>query len=112
MPTEQRTLIAELFFGRKIKGGGFVTDAEWAKFAAEIVTRNFPDGFTAFDADGQWRNPQTGQTAHDPTKVLLVAAKRSADLAGRLQTVIDAYKARFNQQSVGIVTRDSCADFD
>jgi len=104
-------LVAELFFGRKIKGGGFVTDGEWSRFAAEIVTPNFPDGFTAFDADGQWRNPQTAAIARDPTKVLLVAAKRSPDLAGHLQAVIEAYKTRFHQQSVGIITRDSCAAF-
>ena len=105
-------LVAELFFGRKIKGGRFVSDAQWAKFAAEIVTPNFPDGFTAFDADGQWRNPRTGQIARDPTKVLIVAVKRSPELAGRLQAVIDAYKTRYRQQSVGIVTRDSCASFE
>lgn len=104
-------LVAELFFGRKIKGGGFVSDAEWSRFAAEIVTPNFPDGFTAFDADGQWRNPQTNQIARDPTKVLIIAAKRSPELAGRLQVVIDAYKTRYRQQSVGIITRDSCAAF-
>jgi hypothetical protein len=111
LPSERRMLVAELFFGRNIKGGGFVSDAEWARFAAGIVTPNFPDGFTVFDGAGQWRNPQTGQIARDPTKVLLVAVKRSADLAGRLQAVIDAYKTQFRQQSVGIVTRDSCAAF-
>jgi len=105
-------LVAELFFGRKIKDGGFVSDAEWSRFAAEIVTPNFPDGFTAFDASGQWRNPRTGAIARDPTKVLIIAVKRSPELAGRLQAVIDAYKSRFHQQSVGIITRDSCANFD
>lgn len=105
-------LVAELFFGRKIKGGGFVSDAEWTRFAADVITPNFPDGFTAFDADGQWRNPQTGMIARDPTKVLVVAVKRGPDLAGHLQAVIDAYKTRYRQQSVGIVTRDSCASFE
>ena len=104
-------LVAELFFGRNIKGGGFVTDAEWTKFAAEIVTPNFPDGFTAFDANGQWHNPQTHAIARDPTKVLIVAVTRSPELASRLQAMIDAYKARYHQQSVGIITRDSCAAF-
>ena len=44
-------------------------------------------------------------------KILLVAAKRTPDLAPRLTAVIDAYKARFHQQSVGIITRNSCAAF-
>jgi hypothetical protein len=104
-------LVAELFFGRAVKGGGVLSDAEWVKFAAETITPNFPDGFTVFDGDGQWQNPETGRIGRERTKILLVAAKRSPDLGARLQAVIDAYKARFRQQSVGIITRDSCAAF-
>ena len=112
LPSEERMLVAELFFGRNIKGRRPVSDAEWARFAEDTITPNFPDGFTVFDGNGQWRNPQTGRIAHDPTYILLVAAKRGPDLAGRIQAVIEAYKARFHQQSVGLITRDSCAGFD
>jgi hypothetical protein len=111
LPAEQRMLVAELFFGRGIKGREPLTDAEWADFAAQTLTPNFPDGFTVFDGEGQWRNPQTGHIAGDRTKILLVAVKREPDLARRLSAVIDAYKARFHQQSVGVITRDSCATF-
>ena len=103
--------VAELFFGRDIRGRKPLTDAEWAEFAAQIITPNFPDGFTVFDGEGQWRSPRTGHIAQDPTKILLVAAKREPDLARRLSTVIDAYKTKFHQQSVGLITRDSCAAF-
>ena len=58
-------LVAELFFGRDIAGRAPLSEAEWRAFAAEIVTPNFPDGFTAFDAEGQWRNPATGTIARD-----------------------------------------------
>ena len=111
LPTEQRMLVAELFFGRDIPGRGPLSAAEWNDFAARIVTANFPHGFTMFDGAGQWRNPATGDIAREPTKILVVAAKRSPDLAGRLSAVIDAYKERFHQQSVGVITRDSCAAF-
>jgi len=104
-------LVAELFFGRKIKGGGFVSDALWEKFVREVITANFPDGYTVFDGVGGWRTTEAGGTARDPTKILLAAADRAPDLAGRLQTVIDAYRTRFHQQSVGLITRDSCAAF-
>ena len=110
-PVSRSMLVAELFFGRDIAGRAALSEAEWRAFAAEIVTPNFPDGFTAFDAEGQWRNPATGAVARQPTKVLLVAAPRTADLAPRLSAVIETYKARFRQQSVGIITRDSCAAF-
>jgi len=111
LPSEQRMLVAELFFGRNVPGRGLLSEAEWRAFAAEFVTPNFPDGFTVFDAVGQWRNPATGRIVQDPTKVLLVAAKRTPDLPGRLSAVIEAYKTRFRQQSVGLITRDSCAAF-
>ena len=104
-------LVAELFFGRDIGGRAPLTEAEWARFAAQTITPNFPDGFTVFDGWGQWRNPRTGYIARSPTKILLVAAPRTPDLARRLSAVIDAYRARFHQQSVGLITRDSCAVF-
>ena len=104
-------LVAELFFGRRIKGREPPTDAEWAEFTENTITPNFPDGFTVFDGEGQWRDPRTGHIAHDPTKILLVAAKREPHLVRRLSAVIDAYKYKFHQQSVGLITRDSCAAF-
>jgi hypothetical protein len=104
-------LVAELFFGRGIPGRGLVSDAEWQAFATDVLTPNFPDGFTAYDGGGQWRNPETRAITSDPTKILLVVVPRAPDLRRRLGAVIDAYKARFGQQSVGIITRDACAAF-
>ena len=105
-------LVAELFFGRDKVGRKVVSDAEWSEFLAKTVTPNFPDGLTVFDGYGQWRNPATGVIGRSPSvKIVLIAAKRSPELAARLNTVMDAYKARFRQQSVGIITRDSCAAF-
>ncbi|MFL5269676.1 MAG: DUF3574 domain-containing protein [Stellaceae bacterium] len=111
LPSEQRMLVAELFFGRGISGREPLTDAEWAEFAARTVTPNFPEGFTVFDGEGQWRDTQTDHIARDRTKVLLIAAKPELDLARRLAAVIEAYKTQFHQQSVGVITRDSCAAF-
>ncbi|MGH7095460.1 MAG: DUF3574 domain-containing protein [Stellaceae bacterium] len=112
LPGEQRMLVAELFFGRMSHGRLAVSDAEWADFLGRTVTPNFPDGLTVFDGYGQWRDPQTRAIgrAHG-VKIVLIAAKRQPDLAGRLTAVIDAYKARFRQRSVGVITRDSCAGF-
>jgi hypothetical protein len=104
-------LVAELFFGRGSARRTSVTEAEWAEFTAQTIAPNFPDGFTAFDGEGRWRNPQTGQITAERSKILLIAVKREPDLAQRLSAVIEAYKNRFHQQTVGIVTRDSCAAF-
>ncbi len=106
-------LVAELFFGRDKDGRLNVSDAEWSDFLASVVTPSFPDGLTVFDGYGQWRNPATGVIGRSPrVKIVLIAVKRAPDLAPRLSAVIDAYKTRFHQQSVGVITRDSCAAFN
>ena len=105
-------LVAELFFGRDKAGRQVVSDAEWADFLRRVLTPQFPDGLTVFDGYGQWRNPATGVIGRSPdVKIVLIAVPRAPELAGRFTAVIDAYKARFRQQSVGVITRDACASF-
>jgi hypothetical protein len=112
LPTEQRMLVAELFFGRDRAGHKLVSDREWADFLNTVITPNFSDGLTVFDGYGQWRNPETGVIGHSPhVKIVLIAVKRSPDLPDRLNAVMEAYKTRFQQKSVGLITRDSCAAF-
>jgi Protein of unknown function (DUF3574) len=112
LPTEQRMLVAELFFGHDRAGHKLVSDREWANFLDTVITPNFPDGLTVFDGYGQWRNPENGVIGHSPhVKIVLIAVKRSPDLPDRLNRVMEAYKTRFEQKSVGIITRDSCAAF-
>ncbi|HUB97532.1 MAG TPA: DUF3574 domain-containing protein [Stellaceae bacterium] len=111
LPTQHDGVVAELFFGRDVPNRAPVSDAEWSDFSATIIAASFPDGFTTFDGDGQWRNPATGHTSHERTKILLVAAPRSPDLARRLDRVMSAYRERFNQISVGLITTDACAAF-
>ena len=57
LPAEQHMLVAELFFGRSIKGRQPLTDAEWAEFAAQTITPNFPDGFTVLRRRGPMAQP-------------------------------------------------------
>src|SRR4051812_38962186 len=63
----------QLFFGRSIPGRTDLTNQEWAEFAEQVVTPHLPDGFTAFDADGQWMNPTTHRIAKERSKVIVVA---------------------------------------
>jgi hypothetical protein len=112
LPGEKRMLVADLFFGRNVPSRAPVSETEWSDFTARVITRYFPDGFTVFDGAGQWRNPQSGRVVRQPTKILVVASDLPRpDLSLRLTTVIDAYRSRFRQQSVGVVTRNACASF-
>ena len=112
LPAQKPMLVAELFFGRNISGRTPVSEAEWADFVAQVITPNFPDGFTVFDgALGQSRDPQTGVITREPPKILLAAAYPRPDLKDRVAAVIEAYRARFPQKSVGLLTRWECGAF-
>ena len=93
---------AELYFG------GSVPDGAWAGFAATVLTGAFPDGFTVYEAAGRWRDPASGQTVRERTRVVQVFGPAAPD---HLAAVRGAYRARFHQASVGAVVRSACAAF-
>ncbi len=111
LPSERPMVLAQLFFGRDIPGRAPLTDMEWSDFTARVIATEFPDGFTVIDGDGQWRDPGSNAIVREATKILLVAAPPSDALGGRLAAIIDAYRRRFDQQSVGLVTSNICAVF-
>ena len=100
-------LVAELFFGRNIRGRGPLSEAEWRAFAAEIVTPELPRRLHGVRRRGAMAQPgdRHGSRASRP-RSCSSRAKRTPDLAARLSAVIEAYKTRFRQQSVGIITRE------
>src|SRR5437762_11371863 len=104
MSAAGRTAHAELFFCRNIEGRQPLTDAEWGEFAAQIIAPNFPDGFPAFDGEGQWRNPQTGQIAggldQNPARRSHAGTRSSAPSVGGDRGLQDAV----TPASVGIMT--------
>ena len=104
--------IAEAYFGRNVKTRAPVTDAEWARFMAEVVTPAFPDGLTVLDGTGQWRNA-AGLISREDSKILLLVlpGQDQAAAATRLAPVTAAWKARFAQESVLTVFRAGCAAF-
>jgi len=99
-------VVADLLFGRT-----HVSEANWARFLAAEVTPRFPDGFTVIDADGQWRAPGSQKISYERSKLLMIAMPPAADNDDRLQKIIDAYKTRFKQRSVGLILRPACVSF-
>jgi len=100
-------LVAEMAFGRNIKGGPGVSDADWAEFQRETLTRAFPDG----DAIGQWVDPRAKRMVNEPSKFVFVAAPDTPATAKALREVTDVYKRRFGQESVMIVANPRCVAF-
>ncbi len=87
-----------LYFGLA-RPKGAVTELEWQIFLRDEVTRRFPDGLTVWEAEGQWRTP-AGSIDHEQSKVLLLVHPDTAAARQAVQTVIEAYRKTFEQQSV------------
>jgi hypothetical protein len=104
-------VMASLFFGRSVPGRVDLSDAEWSSFVDDVIVPAFPAGFTAFDAEGAWRNPNSHHTSREHSKVLIVALPGARDDMPAIHTVQEAYKRRFHQKSVGLTVQDVCGAF-
>lgn len=108
---EQPMRTAQLFFGQNVGGRPGVTDADFRKFVDEELTPRFPQGLTVLDGGGQWKGPDQKLIRESSKVVVLVLPRRSLTTGLKLNAVRDAYKQRFKQDSVLIVTQGSCASF-
>ena len=99
-----------LFFGRSQGDQEVVSEEAWRAFLADEVTPRFPDGLTALDAAGQWREA-SGMIVRERTKLLLVLAPPGADAMQRTDEIADAYKRAFGQSSVLRAVTEACVSF-
>lgn len=107
---QQRLRTAQLFFGRHIGDTPAVTDEVFRRFADEELTPRFPDGLTILDGGGQWRGPEN-QLIREAAKIVLIVLPPRGDAMQRVNAVRAAYKARFRQDSVLLITQASCVSF-
>jgi hypothetical protein len=87
-----------LYFGLQ-RPKGAVSELEWQIFLRDEVTKQFPDGLTVWEAQGQWRSA-AGTVDQERSKVLLLVHADTAAARQGIQSVIEAYRRAFEQQSV------------
>ena len=87
-----------LYFGLS-RPKGSVSELEWQIFLRDEVTKRFPDGFTVWQAEGQWLTPD-GSIDREQSKVLLLVHADSPTARQSVQAVIQSYRKAFDQQSV------------
>jgi hypothetical protein len=104
-------LLFQMFFGRSVPNRGPVTSREWNAFLRQSVTPRFPDGFTVYDAYGQWLNPKRNAVIRESTKVIVIAAADTPEVRAKVAEVSENYRRLFHQQSVGIITTAGCGAF-
>ena len=99
-----------MFFGRNVGGKPGVSQAAFQKFVDEELTPRFPDGLTVMEGGGQWRGSEN-QLIREAAKVVLIVLPRRGDTSDRIEAVRTAYKSRFSQDSVLLVTQAACVSF-
>ena len=100
----------DLYFGTDIRGGGHVDEAAWTAFLDKEVTPRFPEGLTVVDSQGRYR-AQDGTPTEESSKVLTILALEPEAAVARLDEVREAYKARFDQESVLLTESQVCYAF-
>ena len=101
---------AQLVFGRVSETGPGVSEAEFTKFLDQEVSTRFPDGLTVVDAQGRW-TPPAGTIIHEPSKMVMLVLRGREDERAKLEAIREAYKRRYHQQSVLLMTSNACVSF-
>lgn len=91
-----------LYFGLALSDRGAVSERDWTRFLAEVVTPRFPDGLTVVDAYGQWRDPALADApiVRETTKIIIVVHSETPEAAVALADIKAEYMDRFGQKSV------------
>jgi hypothetical protein len=98
-----------LYFGLNTPDGA-VSEDQRAAFLRDVVTPRFPDGFTTWRADGQWRDAR-GRIVAEPSFVLDVVHPDDPATDAKIAAITAAYRTRFTQESVLRVRTPACAAF-
>lgn len=86
---------SHLYFGLDDGSGKRVSQEEWQRFVAEVITPAFPAGLTILTAYGQSKPIGSGEVMREDTRVLIVVHKAGEEADARLAAIKDAYLARF-----------------
>jgi hypothetical protein len=107
---QSRATTVELVFGRNVGERLVVSEADWRRFIDEVVTPRFPDGLSVIDVQVQWR-ASNGQVVREPSKVLYLVLDGGPDDPKKIANIRQAYKDRFKQESVLLVSKPACVSF-
>jgi hypothetical protein len=111
LPGQKDMLVVKMYFGQSLPGGHSVQPRAWTRFLSTTITPRFPDGFTVYDAYGQWMDPKMSKPSRERSKVVEIAAPDSLAVHAAITDIARSYRETFRQQSVGIVTSPGCAAF-
>jgi len=107
---EQVLFQDSLYFGTVKPPGGIVSAEDWAGFLNSTVTPRFPQGFSVWQAAGQWRGAN-GAIVRESSYVLNIAHPGDASSEKAVLEIVAAYKSKFEQEAVLRVKSNACGSF-
>jgi hypothetical protein len=102
-----RTAMQEVLYFGTDTPSGHVTPEEWTQFLREMVTPRFPEGFSSWQASGQWRSA-SGEVIREPSYVLNLVHPDDPVPNKAVHEIIASYKTRFQQEAVLRVKTTVC----
>jgi hypothetical protein len=98
-----------LYFGLA-RPAGTISERQWKVFVREEITTRFAQGFTIWEARGQWRSTD-GRISREKAKILLLLHEHTAEVRDTLVGLVERYKRTFQQEPVLWETASVCAAF-
>jgi hypothetical protein len=106
----QRPLIAEYLYLGTDTPNGQVTAAQWNKFLSDVVSPLFPQGFTYWQANGQWKSDH-GLIVTEKSYVLSVIREGNESTDASIIIIEKKYRALFAQEAVLRTSSPVCVSF-
>lgn len=89
----------ELYFGLS-QNNKTISESEWNSFEKNEISIRLPEGYTIYDADGAWKDKNTGLTLKEKSKVLVVIHHEDQRKSQAIDQIRARYMKQFYQQSV------------
>ncbi|MFP5212238.1 MAG: DUF3574 domain-containing protein [Acidobacteriota bacterium] len=104
------TMVSDMLYFGTERPDGKVTPTEWQRFLEDVVTPLFPQGFTSWEAVGQWQGTG-GRIVREPSYILQIVHENGLKQEEAIQSIISAYKEKFRQDSVMHLRALACTSF-
>lgn len=98
-PADGALTVADRLYLGGASPSGPISEPEWERFVAEVVTPLFPNGLTLWRARGQWREVD-GRITREEVLIIEVLHSGGAQQDARLDQIALAYRQRFSQEAV------------
>ena len=103
----QQAAVQQLIYFGADTPSGRVTPEAFSRFLAETVTPKFPQGFTTWQASGQWRSA-SGDIVREPAYVLSVVHPQDDAQESAIREIVATYKTKYRQEAVLQVRSNIC----